>query len=137
MGADLADVFKGLWEQLVGRLHGPMAFRLALQPLVAVTFAIRSGLRDARAGRPPFLQTVLFDRGARGPLLRQGLSDVGRLFVFVAAIDLVYQLKVLHGVYPFETLVIVTALAIVPYAIVRGPTNRIFRRAWRGRPPAV
>jgi hypothetical protein len=35
------------WDNLVGRLYGPMTFRLVVQPAVAIFFAIRAGLRDA------------------------------------------------------------------------------------------
>jgi hypothetical protein len=38
---------------LIDRLTGPMKFRLVLQPVMAAFFAIRSGLEDARAGKPP------------------------------------------------------------------------------------
>jgi hypothetical protein len=50
------------WKVLVGQLHGPLAFRLILQPSVAVIFAIRAGLRDARVGRRAYFWTVLMDR---------------------------------------------------------------------------
>jgi hypothetical protein len=39
------------WHMLVGREHGPLSFRMVLQPLVATAFAIRPGLQDARAER--------------------------------------------------------------------------------------
>jgi hypothetical protein len=41
------------WDMLIGREHGPLAFRLVLQPKVAALLAIRAGVRDAKAGRPP------------------------------------------------------------------------------------
>ena len=42
------------WADLLGRDEGPLTFRLIVQPLVAIFFAIRSGLRDAREGKPLF-----------------------------------------------------------------------------------
>ena len=41
-------------SQLVARVSGPMKFRLVLQPAMAAFLAIRSGLADAKAGRPPY-----------------------------------------------------------------------------------
>ena len=41
-----------LWEDPAGRIGGAMSFRLILQPAVAIYFAIRDGLNDARAQRP-------------------------------------------------------------------------------------
>jgi hypothetical protein len=38
------------WHNLVGRWGGPMSFRLLIQPAVAIFFAIRAGLQDARQG---------------------------------------------------------------------------------------
>lgn len=35
---------------LIGREHGPLAFRLILQPLVAALLAFRAGLRDTLTG---------------------------------------------------------------------------------------
>lgn len=40
-------------EDPIDRVSGPMKFRLVLQPMMAALFAIRSGLADARAGKPP------------------------------------------------------------------------------------
>jgi hypothetical protein len=40
-------------------------------------------------------------------------------------LDVTYQLIVHRWMYPLESLVAITALAIVPYIIVRGPLNRI------------
>ena len=49
----------GTWmriaENLAARVSGPMKFRLVVQPITAAIFAIRSGLADATAGKPPYL----------------------------------------------------------------------------------
>lgn len=41
-------------KDLIDRVSGPMRFRLILQPVMAVIFAIRAGLKDAKEGRPPY-----------------------------------------------------------------------------------
>src|SRR5437868_8007609 len=46
------------FEDIPKRLTGPGRFRFVLQPLMALVLGIRSGLADARAGRPPFLYGV-------------------------------------------------------------------------------
>jgi hypothetical protein len=43
-------------------------------------------------------------------------------------LDIAYQLIVHRGVYLFELLITVAALAIVPYVLVRGPAYQIKRR---------
>jgi hypothetical protein len=50
------------------------------------------------------------------------------VFVLALVLDVVYQVLVLHWVYPGELLVVATLLALVPYLIVRGPANRIAAR---------
>jgi hypothetical protein len=52
-------------EDIPKRLAGPGRFRFILQPAIATLLGIRSGLADARAGRPPYLYGVLFHRRLR------------------------------------------------------------------------
>lgn len=48
------EILNRIFEGLIGRVSGPMKFRLILQPLMAIIFAVRSGLQDAKEGRPPY-----------------------------------------------------------------------------------
>ena len=48
------DFWTRIVENMASRVTGPMKFRLVLQPLMASIFAIRSGLADARTGKPPY-----------------------------------------------------------------------------------
>ena len=116
------------WEQLVGRLDGPMFFRFVLQPIVATVLAVRAGLADARAHRAPYLWTVATDREARGRLVRDGFKDVGGVFVFAILLDLVYQLMVFGWIFPVQSLLVAVTLALVPYVLVRGPVTRLASR---------
>ena len=77
----IEEMLTHLWKVLVGQLHGPLSFRLIVQPSVAVILAIRAGLRDARAGRRPYFWTVLMDLDHRKDLLREGWKNVGKVFV--------------------------------------------------------
>ena len=116
-----------IWENLGGRIGGPMKFRLLLQPLMVSVFAIRAGIQDARAGRPPFLWTVLSDPQSRSGLLRNGWKDIAKVFALAIGIDVVYQLIVERWVYPLESVIVAIALAVIPYALLRGPVTRIVR----------
>jgi hypothetical protein len=124
------DLFSREWQDLAGRVGGPMTFRLILQPAVATFLAVRAGWKDAREARDTFFWAVLRDRSHRVYLLEQGWKDVGRLFVLALLMDVTYQLIVLHWVYPGEMVVVAIVLALVPYLAVRGPTNRIARRCF-------
>src|SRR6185369_3736025 len=113
---------------LIGRSDGPMNFRLLLQPAVAILFAIRAGLRDARNGQPPFLWAFFSNPGQRRELLRQGWKDVGTVFIVALILDSIYQVIVHSGIYTLELLITATILAIVPYAMFRGLVTRLARR---------
>jgi len=113
-------------ENLVGRVHGPMSFRLVLQPLMAVIFAIRDGRKDAREGRAPYFWTLFTDPAHRRELLREGWKSVGKIFVIALVLDAVYQYITVRWFYPGEALVTAAVLALVPYILLRGPVNRLW-----------
>ncbi len=114
-------------EQLLGRASGPLHFRLILQPIVATTLAIRAGIRDAREGQPAFLWTVLTDSAGRRRMVQSGWKDIGKIFILATALDTVYQIVVLRAFYPGQTLIVAVVVALLPYALLRGPATRLTR----------
>jgi len=104
-----------------------MKFRLILQPLMAIIFAVRSGLKDAKEGRPPYFWALFTQPDHRRDMLRDGWKAVGKVFVIAVIIDLVYQLIVFRWFYPGEALLVAAILALIPYLLIRGPVNRIAR----------
>ena len=52
---------------------------------------------------------------------------MGKLFLVACVLDVVYQLLVLHWVYPVQTAIVATVLAILPYLLFRGLANRCGR----------
>jgi len=112
-----------------------MWFRFVIQPLVAGFFGIRSGLQDAREGRPPFFWSLLTQQQARKRFSEEAFKDIGRVFLAAMVLDIIYQLIVLRGIYLLELLFTATALAVVPYILIRGPVNRIARRFHRSAKP--
>jgi hypothetical protein len=121
----MGDIFSRLWSNLAGRITGPMNFRLILQPLVAAGFAIWSGIKDSRAGRPAFLWTVITQPDQRSTLLRGAWKDVGKVFIFAVILDATYQLIQLRAVHLLELLIVAPTLAFVPYILLRGPVTRL------------
>jgi hypothetical protein len=117
-----------IWDQLAGRLEGPFVFRFILQPVMAVLFAVRAGLKDARGRRAPYLWTVLLHPSERPQLLREGFKDVAKVFILAIVLDLAYQWIVFRWVYPLQALFVAALLAQIPYVIVRGPITRIAGR---------
>lgn len=112
-------------EDLVGRVSGPMKFRLVLQPVMATILAVRSGLRDAKAGKPPYFWALFTNPASRKDMLRDGWKSIGRIFILGVVLDVVYQFIAIHRFYPGETIVVAIILALVPYLLIRGPVNRL------------
>ncbi len=125
------DDATAFWADLVGRLTGPMTFRLILQPVMAMVYAVRDGVKDAREGRPPFFRSLFSDPDTAGQHLREGVKAVGRVILLGVVMDAIYQLKVFGWVHPVELIVVVLLLAFVPYLLMRGLADRVARH-WLG-----
>jgi hypothetical protein len=121
------DIFARTGVDLLGRLTGPLEFRIYLQPAVAVIYALRDGRRDAIAGRTPYLQELLTNPLQRGELLNGGWKSLSRVFLAAVIIDIIYQHLALPTIYPGEALLASFTLAVIPYLLLRGPVNRIWR----------
>jgi hypothetical protein len=128
------EMLMRVWENLVGRVNGPMHFRLLLQPTMAAIFAIRAGMKDAREGRPAYFWSILAEPSQARKMITEGWQDVAKVFMMAMIIDAVYQLFVLRWFYPLEALIVAIVLAIVPYLLIRGPVNRIARLGARPGP---
>ena len=124
----MEDTLYRLWTDLIGRLSGPLALRLYLQPAMAALLAIRDGVKDARTAQPPFLWTLLTERSRRRALIADGLKSIAKVIVAAIVLDLIYALIVYRSLRPVETLDVAILLAVVPYALLRGPVNRLARR---------
>ena len=68
------------WENMAGRVGGPMSFRLVVQPLVASNLSVRAGMRDARPGRPLYTWSVFTDPVHRADLLGDGWNATAKVF---------------------------------------------------------
>ncbi|MGE0633589.1 MAG: hypothetical protein AB7O96_14345 [Pseudobdellovibrionaceae bacterium] len=125
MIATLIEILTHGWENFWIRTSGPMDFRFILQPTMAAFFATRAGLRDFRQGRPPFLWSGFYQKDSRPLLFRETRNDIGTLFVFALVLDAVYQAIMRQGIFVLEMLFTATLLALVPYALLRGPVSRL------------
>ena len=130
----MEELLTRIADNLVSRLHGPLTFRLLLQPSIAIFFAVRAALRDARENRAPYFWALTYDPTHRREMLHQGWRDVGKVFVLAVILDVVYQVLVIRWVYPGETLIVAAVLAFLPYLLLRGLVTRI-ARAVRGALP--
>ena len=121
------DFLTRFMENIVGRLHGPMNLRMLVQPLMAAIFAFRDGRKDAREGKPAFAWALFTNSEHRRDMLRDGWKSVGKIFIVALLLDAVYQFITVKWFYPGEALVVAFILALVPYLLLHGPINRVFR----------
>lgn len=135
----MAQMLMPMWDDLGGRISGPFAFRLILQPMVAAILAIRAGWKDAQTGRPAFGWAIRTDPSHRRELLRAGWRDLARLFVMAVLVDLVYEITVLRWINPIQSLIVAATVAVPPYLLIRGPFNRLVVcwRQWRLERPVL
>ena len=129
----ISDIIAQGWENFTERGSGPLSMRFILQPTLASLLAIRAGWKDARAGRPPFLWAALTNPAARGELVRSGWKDMSKMFVMAAVLDSIYQVIVHKRIVFIAALLTATLLALAPYAVMRGPANRIAKAFMRSR----
>jgi hypothetical protein len=123
----MGSFFSNYWTEFVARFDGPLHFRLFVQPLMAILFAIRDGSRDAREGRGAYLWSFVTDPEQRRYLLESGWKGISKVFVLAFVLDVVYQLMVSRGLKPLQALLTAIVLAVIPYALLRGPVNRVLR----------
>jgi len=112
----------------MSRLEGPFQFRMIVQPLMALIFAILDGIKDAKFGKPAYGWAVFSSAEHRKELLKDGWKHFGKIFILAIILDVLYQLKV-HGTIISWVGIIIAALilAVLPYMLLRGPVNRIAR----------
>src|SRR3984957_11428794 len=115
------------WENFLARPNGSLSLRFYVQPTMASLLALRAGIQDARQGRRGYLWAILTQPERRLQLLHEGWRGAMTPFLLAIALDCIYQLMTVRFVYPLELLFTATLLALVPYALLRGPFNRLAR----------
>ncbi len=115
-------------DDMVARLHGPGRLRFIFQPTAAIVLGARDGVKDARAGHPPFLWGLVFRSADRPGLLRSALASVRDLVAVAILLDVASQFLIFRMVNPFAALLLGPVLIGLPYASSRALTNRMARR---------
>ena len=121
------EIWQRFIEHFVQRLDGPLHFRFIVQPLMAFVFAAIDGVKDAKAGKPAYGWAVFTSPEHRKELLKDGWKHFGKIFILAIVLDVAYQIKVHHTIYPGEILIVALILAVLPYVLLRGPVNRVVR----------
>ena len=87
-------------NDLATLVSSPGRFRFFVQPCMALFFAIRDGLADARVGAPPYFIHVLFDSEDRAKSLKTALRSAGKVFAFAIVLDAFLQARILGQIHP-------------------------------------
>jgi hypothetical protein len=132
---ELYILSRRLIDDMAARLHGPGRLRFILQPIAAIVLGARDGVKDAGAGKRPFLSSLVFGGGSRRDLIRSALASVRDLVAVAILLDMVAQLLIFRMVHPGAALLFGPVLIALPYAISRALTNRI--ATWRSAPISV
>ena len=121
------DFLSEFWTDLVGRWSGPFAFRFFMQPVMAAFYAYRDGRKDAGAEQLPYLMRFFSAPRSRPSLVRETWQAVGRIIALGVVMDALYQIIVLRWIFPLQLVVMVLALAVLPYVLLRGLFTRLLR----------
>jgi len=112
---------------LLARIEGPFSFRLILQPLIALFFGIRDGIRDAREGNSPYFWSLFTEPDHRRYMLLNGWKSIGNVFIIAIILDLAFQYVIFHSFRLIGALLAGVILALLPYLLLRGLVNRLAR----------
>jgi hypothetical protein len=113
-------------EDIPKRVTGPGRLRFVFQPLIAIFLGIRSGIDDARSGRPPYLIGLITLPEHRRELLKSGFRAIVNIVLMGILLDSIMQGS--SSARRIRAAVVIgPALVAVPYAVTRAVTNRVTR----------
>jgi hypothetical protein len=107
------------FEDALARLSGPGRLRFIVQPIVAIFLGARDGVKDARAGIPPFLWALAFHGQHRREMLRSAFASVSDLVAIAILVDLIAQFLIFREIHPGAALLLGPVLIGAPYGVAR------------------
>ena len=119
---------KQFWDDVVSRFTGPGRFRFVIQPTVAILLGTIGGKRDATAGRPLFLWSIIYRKEGWKETMKDGFDTISIMLLFGILADIVFQYILFGMVHIVPALLLGPLLITIPYALARGTSNRIFRK---------
>lgn len=112
-------------QRFMAQLAGPMNIRFILQPALAMLLGVRDGVRDARAGKPPFVWYLIVRPAGRQRQLKQALRRLMIPIIVAIAMDGIVQYLLFHKVWVLGAMVVGITIIGLPYSLARALTNRI------------
>lgn len=112
-------------EGLIARVAGPMSLRFVFQPLIGLLLGVRDGMRDAKAGEPPFILDLINNNENRKEKLSSLLTSLSKTVLIAVVLDIIAQYLIFSQVRITSAVMIAIIILVVPYSIARAVTNRI------------
>ncbi len=112
-------------EGIIARIAGPMSLRFVFQPLVGLLLGARDGLRDAKAGEPPFIFDLIVNRENRRAKLVSLSKSLSKTIIIAIVLDVIAQYLIFGQVRITGAIAIAIIILIVPYSLARAITNKI------------
>ena len=113
---------------LAARLDGPFSLRFLLQPTMAILFAIKDGLKDARENADPYLWSLAFRPGQRRERIQSAWASAGTVTIVAFLLDSVFQWIAADQLNLLAAATMAILLCVLPYSLLRGPISRIAMR---------
>ena len=123
----MEDFLTRIWDDLGGRVDGPMHFRFFMQPIMATFFGFRDGLRFAREKRSFLLWGGPTDPAERHAQFMATVRSIGKVFALAIVLDAIYQFIEFRWFYLIEAIIVALVVALVPYFVVRFLVNYLAR----------
>ena len=122
------------FQDILARLSGPGRLRFIVQPTVAILLGVRSGIKDAREGFPPFLWALAFHEKHRRKLFGSAFASIQDLVAVAIILEVISQFLIFREIHPGAALLLGPMLIAFPYALSRAVANRIARRRSSPKP---
>jgi hypothetical protein len=124
-------------EHILEMMRGPGTARMIVQPMMAVLFGIVHGMRDRKAGHPPFVAGAMRAHEGRLRRLADGLRGVAVPVTIALIASVAFQYVVRAHVRLGYAVLYAFLAVVIPYFAARGITNRVAQLtpAKKTRPP--
>jgi hypothetical protein len=121
-------------EGIIARIVGPMSLRFVFQPLVGLLLGARDGVRDAKAGEPPFIFDLIVNRANRRIKLASLFTSLSKTIIIAVVLDLIAQYLIFGQVHITGALAIAAVILVVPYSLARAITNKVVTKRKLSKP---
>ncbi|HWQ19007.1 MAG TPA: hypothetical protein VN455_04460 [Methanotrichaceae archaeon] len=119
---------------IIARIAGPMSLRFVVQPLVGLLLGARDGVRDAKAGEPPFIFDLIVNRENRRIKLASLFTSLSKTIIIAVVLDLIAQYLIFDQVRITGAIAVAVIILIVPYSLARAITNKVVTKRKLSKP---